>query len=206
MYLRSKVASYRTLSPPLLAIIHPRLQNTENAVQPTCLHGLALSSHASSLYGCLQSFWRRPTFAKLKLAIEQLSRCLAQYGDYLRSQNKCRKQAHASPTPICQLSNSLSIDVIKKSLLCFQCFGELCSTLCDTNNYQHLCLTDLCPTSLVIATSFYKIFIIDLIDISVVLIILHSPGNNHGNLHFIWKFDDSEPLETVFQRAFQQLN
>ena len=37
------------------------------------------------------------------------------------------------------------------------------------------------------------------IDISVVLL-TYSPGNNRGNLHFIWKLD-GEPLETVFQKS-----
>ena len=162
------------------------------------MSGLALSVHASSLYGCLQSlYWRRPKFAKLKPAIEQLSRCLAQYGDYLQSQNKRMKQAHASPTSIRQLSDSLSIDIIKKSPhLCFQCFGELCSTLRDINNYQHLCLTDLCPneprsSSLPVYTE-YSLILLGLILLS---------GNNRGNMHFIWKFDDSELLETVFQKS-----
>lgn len=75
----------------------------------------------------------------------------------------------------------LSIDISKTSPLRFQCFGKLSSSLCDFNNYQHLCLTDLCPNKPHHRYQFLQNFYRGL-DISVVRL-TYSPGNNRGNLH-----------------------
>ena len=89
-----------------------------------------IHSHSASLFGHLQGlYWTHPKFAILKQATEELARCLLQYGDYLQSQNKHLKQSHASSTSIHQLSDSLSVNIIKKSLLRFQCYSEFCNTL-----------------------------------------------------------------------------
>ena len=34
-----------------------------------------------------------------------------------------------------------------------------------------------------------------------VLLLTYSPRNNHGNLHFIWKYDSDQSSETVFQKS-----
>lgn len=164
------------------------------------MSGSTISSHASTMFGCLQGlYWKRPKFAKLKAATEELAKCLSQYGDYLQLQNKRMKQAHASPTPIRQLSDSLSVDIITKSSLRFQCYSAVCNTLRNMDDYEHMCLTDFCPEE---PRHRYQ-FLQNLhrgLDISVVLL-TYSPGNNCGNLHFIWKYDDSEPVEAVFQKS-----
>ena len=159
-----------------------------------------IHSHAALLFGCLQGiYWAQPKFAKLKQATEELAGCLSRYGDYLRSQNKHMKQSHASSTSIRQLSDSLSLKIIKKSLLRFHCYNELCNTLQMNQNYEYLFFTDFCPQE---HRHRYQ-FIQDLqfgLDVSIVLL-TYSPGNNCGNLHFMWKYDDSEPIETVFQKS-----
>ena len=38
------------------------------------------------------------------------------------------------------------------------------------------------------------------LDIPVVLL-TYSPGNNCGNLHFIWTYNDKDPIEIIFTKS-----
>lgn len=105
-----------------------------------------LQSHSTSLFVCLQSlYWKRSKFAEFKPYVETLVGSMAQYTEYLRSQNKKMKQAHTSEVPIRQLSDSLSVEVIQKTAS-FPCFAELSAALEKQETYQHLCLSEFCPT------------------------------------------------------------
>ncbi len=42
------------------------------------------------------------------------------------------------------------------------------------------------------------------LDIPVVLL-TYSPGNNCGNLHFVWKYNDTDPMETVFAKSIPEV-
>ena len=51
--------------------------------------GATISSLASSLFGCLQGgYWNRSEFAVFHSHVKQLAKAMAQYSDYLVSQNK----------------------------------------------------------------------------------------------------------------------
>ena len=54
------------------------------------------------------------------------------------------KLAHVSEVPICKISDALSIEMIKSSLL-YPHFISLSDTLNELEPYQHLYLTDFCP-------------------------------------------------------------
>ena len=171
-----------------------RKRSTENMCSSV------LRAHSQSLYSCLQNvYWSRPKFAKLKPSIEQLAASIAQYSDFLASQNKRMKEVHSLPVPVRELSNSLSVSIIKKSGLCYPCYDNVFQTMKNLEFYQHICLTDFCPED---HRERYK-FILNLkngFNISVVSL-TYSPGNNRGNMNFIWKYDDNDPIENVFERS-----
>lgn len=159
-----------------------------------------IRSHSSTLFSCLQSvYWSRPKFAKFKPLIEQLAGSLTQYSDLLTSHNKRMKEIHSSPVPIRQLSDSLSISVINKSALRYPRYNEIFGVLSDLEPYQHICLTDLCPED---PRERYRLItgLKNGLDIPVVSL-TYSPGNNCGNMHFLWKYPDTESMGTVFERS-----
>ena len=124
---------------------------------------------------------------------------MAQYSDLLSAQNKRAKEVHSSPVPVRQLSDSLSVTLIKKSPSRSQIYEEICSIINDLEDYQHVCLTDSCPGG---ARERYM-FLKNLnggLDIPVVLL-TYSPGNNCSNLHFVWKCNDKDPIETIFTKT-----
>ena len=52
-----------------------------------------LHSHSTSLLVCLQSqYWKRPKFIEFKPSVEKLAGYMAQYCEYLCSQNKKKKK------------------------------------------------------------------------------------------------------------------
>ena len=159
-----------------------------------------LRTHSQSLYSCLQNvYWNRPKFAEFKHSIEQLAASLAQYSDFLTSQNKRMKEVHSSPAPVRELSDSLSVSILKKSGLRYPCYDNVFQVMKGLEFYQHVCLTDFCPED---HRERYK-FISNLkngFNISVVSL-TYSPGNNCGNMHFIWRYDDNDPIESVFERS-----
>ena len=159
-----------------------------------------IRAHSSSLFGCLQNvYWSRPRFQNFKHSIEQLAGSLAEYGDYLGSQNKRAKEIHSSPVPVRQLSQSLSVTVIKNSGLCYPRYNDLVKLLSNLEPYQHISLTGICPDQ---PRKRYR-FLQDLkngLNVSVVSL-TYSPGNNCGNLTFLWKYVETESVETVFEKS-----
>ena len=131
----------------------------------------SISAISTSLFRCLQAeYWKRPHFETFKKHVENLASYLIQYGDYLISKNKQMKEVHNSDVPIYQLSESLSVEVVKNSLN-------------DTQPYQEIFLTNHCPEA---PQQRYQYMhkIQHGLDILVV-IMTYSPGNNRGNFHFV---------------------
>lgn len=159
-----------------------------------------IRAHSSSLFTCLQHVcWNSPKFHAFKVSIEQLAGSLAEYSDRLSSQNKRAKEIHSSFVPVRQLSESLSVTVIKKTSVCYPCYSDLVRVLGTLEPYQHISLTDMCPDQ---PRERYK-FIHSLkngLNISVVLL-TYSPGNNCGNLTFLWKYNETESIENVFEKS-----
>ena len=108
------------------------------------------------------------------------------------------RQLHLSAIPVRQLSDSLSVEVIEKSSVRFPCFGDLCQVLEGVGMYQHLSLDDFCPDDARHRYDFLQKMKRG-IDIPVVML-TYSPGNNQGNLHFIWKYESMD-VEKVFQNS-----
>ena len=167
---------------------------TENMCSST------IRSLSSTLFSCLQSaYWNKPKFARFKPCIEQFADALSQYCDLLASQNKRTKEVHSSPIPIRQLSDSLSITIIKKSATRSPCYDEIFRVLSGLNFYQHICLTDLCPEEPCEKYMFIKNLKSGL-NIPVISL-TYSTGNNCGNMNFLWKYGEMESMETIFDKS-----
>ncbi len=107
------------------------------------------------------------------------------------------KAVHGSEIPVRELSESLSVQVIPNSAVCFPCINSLSQSLKQLRPFQYMCLTEHCPDE---PRKRYD-YIQQLkrgLNVPVVLL-TYSPGNNRGNLHFIWRYDGDTKLETVFQ-------
>lgn len=99
-----------------------------------------------SAIGCLQGeYWKLTQFTNFRKHVEELAGALAQYSDYPISQNKQMKEVHSSEHPVHQLSDSLSVETVKKSTVSYPCFSNLCERLNGLEPYQRICLTDFCP-------------------------------------------------------------
>ena len=154
----------------------------------------------SSLFGCLQGeYWKHPHFETFKKHVETLASSLAQYSDYLVSKNKRMKEVHNAEVPVRQLSESLSIEVVKRSAIRYPCFSSLSECLNDIQPYQQIFLTDHCPEAPRLRYECRQKIQRGL-NIPVE-ILTFSPGNNRGNLHFIWKYCSDDSMEMVFQKS-----
>ena len=160
---------------------------------------------SSSLFGCLQAeYWKRPHFEAFKKHVETLASSLAQYSDYLVSKNKRMKEVHNAEVPVRQLSESLSIEVVKRSAVLYPCFSSLSECLNDIQPYQQIFLTDHCPEAPRLRYEYIQKIQRGL-DIPVV-ILTFSPGNNRGNFHFIWKYCSDDSMEMVLFSQFGRIS
>lgn len=163
-----------------------------------------LRAHSSSLFGCLQSvYWSSSNFQGFKPHVERLAGSLAEYRDRLSSQNKKVKEMHSSLVPVRQLSESLSVSIIKKSGLSYPCYDKLLQILGNLEPYQHTCLSDITPDQ----SHERYMFISNLksgLNIPVVML-TYSPGNNCGNLTFLWKYGDTDS-KLFLKKVFVLLN
>ncbi len=158
-----------------------------------------VEAHSSSLFGCLQSaYWNGSNFQRFKPYVERLAGCLTEYSDKLSSQNKKVKKNHHLPVPVRQLSETLSVSIIKKSGMSYPCYDKLVQILSNLDSYEHTCLSNISPDQ---SRERYT-FINNLksgLNIPVVML-TYSPGNNCGNLTFLWKYGDNDSVETVFEK------
>ena len=109
------------------------------------------------------------------------------------------KEVHNSDVLIRQLSESLSVEVVKKSAVHFPCFCGLSDSLNDTQPYQEIFLTNHCPEAHQQCLPIHAKNSAWL-DIPVV-IMTYLPGNNRGNFHFVSKYCSDDSMEIVFQKS-----
>ncbi len=159
-----------------------------------------VEAHSSSLFGCLQSaYWNGSNFQSFKPYVERLAGCLTEYSDKLSSQNKKVKKNHHSPVPVRQLSESLSVSIIKQSGMSYPCYDKLVQILSNLDSNEHTCLSDISPDQSRERNTFINNLKSEL-NIPVVML-TYSPGNNCGNLTFLWKYGDNDSVETVFEKS-----
>ncbi len=165
-----------------------------------------ISAISSSLFGCLQAeHWKRPHFETFKKHVENLASSLAHYGDYLVSKNKRMKEVHSSDVPVHQLSESLSVEVVKRSAVRPPRFSSISDSLNDIQPYQKTFLTDHCPEAPRQRYEYIQeiqrgldipvVIMIVIVNCKIVNCMTFSPGNNRGSLHFIWKYCSDDSME-----------
>ena len=108
------------------------------------------------------------------------------------------KEVHNSDVPVRQLSESQSVEVVKKSAVCFPCFSSLVDSLWQSALSGNF-LTDHCPVAPRQRYDYIQKIQRGL-DIPVV-VMTFSPGNNRGNFQFVWKYCSDDSMETVFQKS-----
>ncbi|XP_065883057.1 uncharacterized protein [Dysidea avara] len=159
-----------------------------------------LRDHSTSLLSCLQStYWKEPMFVSFKKEIELLTESLLGYQDYLESQNKKIRLSHNSCVPIRKISESISIEIIKRKQFIAPCHKSLSVALSQAEAYQHLSVGEFCPSDVQCRYRYMQRLKSGL-NVPFVLL-TYSPGNNMGNLYFVWNFESSDTIETVFQKS-----
>ena len=139
-----------------------------------------LCEHTTSLLSCLQgAYWNESVFSNFKKQIEQLIESLLGYQYYLESQNKKMRFLHESEVPVLKLSDSLTVEIVKKSHAVLPCFNNLNETLSQVEPYQHLPITEFCPSEV---QPRYRYIQQLKSGLNVPFVILtYRPGNNMGN-------------------------
>ena len=157
-------------------------------------------SIAESLFKCLQeAYWKQPTFIQFQQDVEGLANAMAVYSDYLSRKNKQVKLNHSLESPVRQLSDSLTLEIISQSKLCYPCFSDITERLNNTEPYDLVYLTELCPLEPRYRYDFIQKIKYGL-NIPVVLLTF-APGNNRGNLYFIWKYSSDDSFEKIFDNS-----
>ena len=171
--------------------------------QASNLSSVVLKSLASTLFQNLEaSFWSDLSFRHLQKHTRTLAQSLANYSEYLSSQNKTMKHHHALPLPVRQLSDALSIKYLKP---CgdpepLAKFNDLIAAIDGKEDFEQLFLNDFTPTTAMSRYQFLQSLERNGISSPVVLL-THSSGNNAGNLHFIWKVPVRMTVEECFQNS-----
>ena len=156
------------------------------------LSGAVLKSLSSHLFQCLHGgYWERDCWSPLKGDVELLAKSLAGYRDYLGQSSKKMKLHHSSPTPVRQLSESLSFQFLPKavstSMSGLVVLLALRAKLEEISEYEYVSVEDMC-TSTDFRAKYNFIQSIKKIGFPFPTALLsYSHGNNVGGLHFIWK-------------------
>jgi len=169
--------------------------------QNTNINLSILKASAMSLFQHLQtSFWKNPPWQEFQQQVETLARNVLKYTEYFASQNKTMKEIHARPTPVRQLSDALSIKYIPP------CDGmvlhkfDLSKVLQQKNCDKYIFLNDYIPDQ---ARRWYD-FLQSLTNNGLqfpIMYLTYSPGNNVGNLSFVWHLSPENSVEESFQHS-----
>ena len=133
------------------------------------------------------------------MQVESLANNVSSYSEYLSSQNRAMKISHAKSTPVRQLSDSLAIKFIHP------CCGvpekDLGMALEEEQcAYKYVSLNDFTPDESRKRYNFIRN--LEQTGLSVpCMLLMHSSGNNSGNLHFIWRLPLTDSIEECFQKS-----
>ena len=111
------------------------------------LSSSVLKSLAASLFRNLQSFWSSASFRYLQQHTNILAQSLANYSDYLSSQNRTMKTLHVQPVLVRQLSDALSIKYVQPYTgVPIGRFSTLTDTSDKKEDFEHLFVTGFAKT------------------------------------------------------------
>ena len=170
--------------------------------QHTNLSSSILKSLSSSLFQNLQaSFWNNVSFRQLQKHTQLLAQSMANYSDYLSSQNKTMKNLNAKPVPVRQLSNALTLKHVPASTsVPLGRFNSLIAAVEKRKDFDHLFLNDFTPA---LPKPWYEYMqSLERNGLpSPVMLLTHSSGNNTGNLHFLWKVSVGAAAKECFHNS-----
>ena len=141
------------------------------------------------------------SFSYLQQHTHALAQSLANYSNYLSSQNKIMKLHHALPLPVRQVSDALSIKFVKPCIgVPLGRFDSLIAATDKLEDFEHLFLNDFTPATPMSRYQYLQCLERNGIPSPVVLL-TYSSGNNTGNLHFVWKVPVEKEAEECFQNS-----
>lgn len=147
----------------------------------------SLHAISSSLFDILQgNYWKSEPWSKYFSEVQSLACSILQYAEYLDSQVKKVKVNHTLPIPVRDISESMQIKYIVSTRSVFPLFLQLNSILKNMNEYEYLFLNDLCPDDPRNRYHYLQSLQKNGLEFPTILC-SHTPGNNKGNLHFIWR-------------------
>lgn len=159
-----------------------------------------ISRLSTSLYDCLLlPLWNRNGWDAFKTDIEQLASSLYNYSQYLNHQNKRVKRHHMSPSPVRDISNSLCLKHISPIAgeKVLPHLHSLVFALKKLALYEFVLVEDFCNSEKRLKYYFLQ-------DLSnglpfPFILLRHTSGNNTGNMHFIWRCD--ETVTVAFEKS-----
>ena len=170
--------------------------------QSSNMSASTLNSLTSSLFRILQaSFWSKTCFKWLHDQTQVLAKSLAGYSDYLSSQKKLMKTIHARTVPVRELSDALAIKYVQPcNQIPLPKFDLLVSCVEEANHFKFLSLNEFTPAQPTLKYEYIHSLERNGIR-SPIMLLIHSSGNNVGNLHFVWKVPLENSLEANFEES-----
>lgn len=156
-----------------------------------------LRSGALSLQDSLQSSWfQKPSFTELRVAVEELVKCLTDYVGFLETKNKYQKLHHASLQPSSSVSDSVSTIYLNPLATDVpSSVKPLDSYLRGKNPYEAVFLRDFAPSDRRQRYTYMQELRKGLGSPAVLL--TYSVGSSVGNYHFIWRVPDAFNIEAA---------
>ena len=163
-----------------------------------------LKSVSSHLFTCLQGmYWSRDCWVSLKPDIEQLTRSLDNYSNYLQRSCKRVKFNQSSPSPVREISDHLSFQFLQTNNLSPvpTRLEELHHKLQHIPNLEPVLIEKFSPSNAKEKYQYLQSLKSDCLPYPTALL-TYAHGNNIGNLNFIWKvasitessFSDCQPV------------
>lgn len=150
----------------------------------------------------LECYWERETWKDLKPHFVDLFSSLSCYSDYLIDKNKRSKENHKSPTPVRELSDHFSTQVLEKSESVPSSLRAIDVLVSSQTVYEHTSIDHLLPSE-----SLKKHRLINLLTESGLscpaMLLMYAPGGSIANLHFMWPLPLDVSDESVLHQGSQ---
>ena len=161
-----------------------------------------LKALSHSLFSVLQgNYWKRDPWQEFRKEVESLAGSIAQYVDYLDMQNKKMTLKHMSEVPVRSIADTITVTYVKATTsTTFPLFREVDATLEGMQEYEYVFLNDLLPDE---PKKRYD-FLCSLLRTGIqspIVVCTHSPVNNAGNLHFVWRVPKRHQIEKIFSQS-----
>uniref|UniRef100_A0A1X7TME8 Uncharacterized protein n=1 Tax=Amphimedon queenslandica TaxID=400682 RepID=A0A1X7TME8_AMPQE len=150
----------------------------------------------------LECYWERETWKDLKPHFVDLFSSLSCYSEYLIDKNKRSKENHKSPTPVRELSDHFSTQVLEESESVPSSLSAIDKLVSSQSVYAHTSIDHLLPSE-----SLKKHRLINLLTESGLscraMLLMYAPGGSIANLHFMWPLPLDISDESILHQRSQ---